>query len=158
QVCNDRVALLNAGFAAASFAYPFGANNAAVEQVVASCGYNSARDVGGIVSNGSCSGCPFANTVPPRKLMAVRTPDSIDVDTTLETLQGYVLQAEQHGGGWVPLVFHHVCDGCSSLSVTPANLEAFLDWLAARSANGTVVETIGEVIGGPLQPGVDGPP
>jgi polysaccharide deacetylase/Big-like domain-containing protein/chitobiase/beta-hexosaminidase-like protein len=158
QVCNDRVALLNAGFAASSFAYPFGDNNAAVEQVVADCNYNAARDVGGIVSNGSCSGCPFANTVPPQKRMAVRTPDSIKIDTTLEDMQGYVLQAEQHGGGWVPLVFHHVCDGCNSLSVSPATLAAFLDWLEARSAHGTVVKTMGEVIGGSLQPGVDGPP
>jgi peptidoglycan/xylan/chitin deacetylase (PgdA/CDA1 family) len=158
QVCNDRVALLADGFAVRTFAYPFGDNNAVVDQIVADCGYNSARDVGGLPSNGSCSGCPFANTVPPATPYAVRTPDSIKIDTTLDVLEGYVLQAEQHGGGWVPLVFHHVCDGCNQLSVSPAMLGEFLDWLAARNANGTVVETMGNVIGGPVQPGVDGPP
>ena len=53
-------------------------------------------------------------------------------DTPLAQVEGYVTNAEQHGGGWVPLVFHHVCDGCDSLSITPANLDAFMTWLAAR--------------------------
>ncbi len=158
EVCNDRLALLAGGFAVRTFAYPFGDDNAAVDQIAADCNYNSARDVGGLVAPGSCAGCPFANTIPPDRLFSVRTPDSIKIDTTLDTLEGYVLQAEQHGGGWVPLVFHHVCDGCNSLSVSPATLAAFLDWLAARQDSGTVVQTMGDVIGGPVQPGVPGPP
>src|SRR5689334_23031838 len=34
----------------------------------------------------------------------------------------------------VQIVFHHVCDGCNELNaVTPATLQAFLEWLAPRS-------------------------
>jgi hypothetical protein len=67
-----------------------------------------------------------------------------------------VEQAEDAGGGWVPIVMHHVCDGCDELSIEPATLEDFLDWLAAR--DGVSVETIHDVMGGPLLPGVPGPP
>ena len=147
EVCDDRAALLADGLAARTFAYPHGATNAAVEQIVASCGYNGARDVGGLVANGSCQTCPFADTVPPDTVFDVRTAGVVTIDTTLDDLERDVLQAEQHGGGWVPIVFHHVCDGCSSLSLSPATLGAFLDWLAAR---GTIVKTFGDVIGGPV--------
>lgn len=54
--------------------------------------------------------------------------------------------AEANGGGWVPLVFHHVCDNvCDSYSITPADMAAFLDWLTPRAAQGTVVRTMAEV-------------
>lgn len=119
QVCNDRAALLDHGFAVTSFAYPFGANDAATEQIVEDCGYNSARDVGGLVTGASCSGCPYANPVPPANVYAIRTSSSIESSTTLATMQEYVLQAERNGGGLVPLVFHHVCDGCASNGISP---------------------------------------
>lgn len=157
QVCNDRVALLDAGFAVTSFAYPFGANNATVEQIVEDCGYNSARDVGGLVTPGSCSGCPYANPIPPPNPYALRTSDSVESTTSLATLQQYVTQAEQHGGGLVPIVFHHVCSGCASNGITPSTLAAFLDWLAARAPS-TQVGTVHDVIGGPVKPGVSVPP
>jgi len=88
----------------------------------------------------------------------VLTPDSIKSNTSLLDMENYVLQAEQHGGGWVPLVMHHVCTGCNPLSITPALLDQFLAWLAPRAADGTVVKTVGDVIGGPLQAPVSGPP
>jgi hypothetical protein len=158
QICDDRVGLLSLGFQARNFAYPFGAENSGVEQVAASCGYNSARGVGNIVSPGSCSGCAYADTIPPNNIYHIKTPDSIKVDTTLDEMETYVTQAEQNGGGWVPLVMHHVCDGCTTTSVSAATLSAFLDWLQPRSAMGTTVATIGDIIGGPLQPPVPGPP
>jgi peptidoglycan/xylan/chitin deacetylase (PgdA/CDA1 family) len=158
QICYDRVTLLGLGFHVTSFAFPFGAANTGVEQVAQTCGYNSARGVGGIVSPGSCSGCPYSETTPPGLPYHLRTPDSIKVDTTLSDMQQYVVQAEQHGGGWVPLVMHHVCDGCNTNAVSAATLTAFLDWLKPRSASGTTVKTIAEVIGGAMQPPVPGPP
>lgn len=120
------------------------------------CGYNSARRVGDIVSPGTCSGCRYAESIPPANPYAVITPDSIKSDTSLLDMENYVLQAEQNGGGWVPLVMHHVCTGCNTLSITPALLDAFLAWLAPRVADGTIVKTIGDVIGGPLQAPVSG--
>jgi len=158
QICDDRVTLLGLGFDVRNFAYPFGAENAVVEQVVQSCGYDSARGVGGVVSPASCFGCPYAESVPPGVPYHLRTPDSIKVDTTLADIEQYVTQAEQHGGGWVPFVMHHVCDGCNTNAVSAATLTAFLDWLQPRSAIGTTVKTFAQVIGGPLQPPVSGPP
>jgi peptidoglycan/xylan/chitin deacetylase (PgdA/CDA1 family) len=157
-VCNDRVTLLNLGLAVRNFAYPFGSSNASAEQAVADCGYNSARTVGGVKSPGSCNGCPLAETTPPGGLYSTITPDSVKTTTTLTDLKKYVTNAEQSGGGWVALVIHHVCDGCGdSYAISPATLGAFLDWLAPRSASGTRVATVDEVIGGGTKPGVPGP-
>ena len=152
QICDDRVALLGRSYAVRSFAYPFGATNSTVEQVVRDCGYNSARGVGNLVSGLGCQGCPFAESTTPADPDHLKTPDSIKSSNTLADIQTYVTQAEQHGGGWVPLVIHHVCDGCDTNSVSAATLTAFLDWLAPRSAQGTMVRTISDVIAGTVQP------
>ena len=157
QICNDRVNLLNAGFAVANFAYPFGDSSAVVKQIVEDCGYNSARGVGDIVSPGTCSGCAYAEQIPPEDRYDLATPDSIKQQTTLEDMQTYVLQAEQHGGGWVNLVVHHVCDGCDPYSVSSSQLDAFLAWLANRADDGTTVKTVAQVIGGSVKPAVAGP-
>jgi hypothetical protein len=134
-----RVALLGMGLAVTSFAYPFGASNAVAEQIVGECGYNSARGVGDV-----------NNPIPPLDPFDLHTPPSVKPETTLVQLQGYVTAAEP-SGRWVPIVFHHVCDGCSTIGVSPATLDAFLDWL---EANGKVVRTVDEVMGGDVQPGV----
>jgi peptidoglycan/xylan/chitin deacetylase (PgdA/CDA1 family) len=158
QVCNDRVALLNLGFPVRSFAYPYGDFNASTEQLVRNCGYNSARTIGGLVTPTSCSGCPYSDTIPPHDLYAIPTPDSIKVGTTLAQMEGFVTQAEQHGGGLVPLVMHHVNSTCTDdYCVNPATLGQFLDWLQARASSGTTVAKIGDIVGGAVQPGVPGP-
>jgi Big-like domain-containing protein/polysaccharide deacetylase len=154
EICNDRNALLAGGFAATSFAYPFGDDTHAITDIVTACGYNSGRDVGGL----GCNGCPLANTNPPDNRASIRTAESIKAEDTLATLQGYVTRAEQSGGGWVPLVFHHVCDGCDAQAIAPATLDAFLDWLAARAGSGTTVATMNAFVGGTQQPAVAAPP
>ena len=161
QVCNDRVALLNLGFQVRSFAYPYGDFNNATKTIVQNCGYNNARTIGGLVTPSSCSGCPYADTIPPADVWAMATPDSIKTTTTLADMQSFVLQAEQHGGGLVPLVMHHVSTSCTQADVycvSPALLEQFLTWLQPRASSGTTVSLIGDVIGGAVQPGVPGPP
>ena len=35
--------------------------------------------------------------------------ENADTTTSLATLEGYVTQAEQHGGGYVQIVIHHLC-------------------------------------------------
>lgn len=157
QVCDDRASLLAQGFAVTDFAYPFGAHDPAVEQVVSGCGYQSARTTSGVRSPRGCNGCPAAETIPPADPFATRTPDSVHTDTPLSDLTGYVDQAVAAGGGWVQVVMHHVCDGCNRDSIAPATLAAFLDHLASRAADGVEVRTVHEVIGGPLQPVVHGP-
>lgn len=153
DICNDRAALLDDGFAVTSFAYPFGGDNATVRQIVNDCGYDSARDIGGLVSISSCSGCPYANPIPPAVPYVLRTSGSVTPSTTLAQLQQYVTQAEQHGGGLVPIVFHRVCEGCDPYAVSPALLGQFLDWLQARPST-TRVATIDEIIGGPMREAV----
>jgi peptidoglycan/xylan/chitin deacetylase (PgdA/CDA1 family) len=158
EVCNDRVNLMNNGFTVTDFAYPYGSYNATTESIVQGCGYNSARDVKGIVSPGQCAGCPYAETIPPANAYATRTPQNVLATDSLSTIEGYVTQAEQHGGGWVQLVFHHVCNSCDVYAITPSDLSSLMDWLQPRGASGTVVETVNQVIGGGAQPAVSGPP
>ena len=164
EICNGRATLLSLGFGVKNFAYPFGSPPAQspfaaqIEQIIADCGFLTARGTGDILSPGSCIGCPFADSIPPGRSFHVRTPDSVKLGTSLETMQGYVTQAEDHGGGWVVIVMHHICDTCNPYSIPRQQLTDFLDWLQPRSALGTVVKTIDEVIGGPLLPKVDGPP
>jgi peptidoglycan/xylan/chitin deacetylase (PgdA/CDA1 family) len=163
EVCDDRTNLINNGFApVTSFAYPNAASNTSVEQIVQGCGYSSGRTVGNINSITVCTACPYAETIPPRDPYYLRTPEPATSSTTLSTLQTYVSNAESHGGGWVILVFHGICDnGCTSTnSLSPSIFTAFLDWLQPRSANGTVVRTVGQVMGGsaPPPPGPDTTP
>jgi peptidoglycan/xylan/chitin deacetylase (PgdA/CDA1 family) len=158
QVCNDRASLLKAGLKVANFAYPYGDQNSTIEQIVHNCGYNSARDVGGVMAPGVCEDCPYAQQIPPGNAYALRTPDSVKNYSTLQDMENYVLHAEEHGGGWVILVMHRICDDCSTYSVSAGQLDSFLAWLAPRAANGTTVAPVGDVIGGSLQPAVNGPP
>ena len=153
------MALLNLGFSVRSFAYPYGSFNNATKTIVSGCGYNNARTIGGLVTPTSCSGCPYSDTIPPRDVLAIPTPDSIKRTTTLAQMQSFVVQAEQHGGGLVPLVMHHVSSSCTDdYCVSPTTLDQFLTWLQARASSGTTVAKIGDVVGGAVQPGVPGPP
>jgi len=88
----------------------------------------------------------FAETIPPLDPYATRTPPNPKQGTTVETIESYVTAAEDNGGGWVQLVFHHVCDQCDAYSITPDNLEALAAWLAPRAASGTVVMTTAQVM------------
>jgi peptidoglycan/xylan/chitin deacetylase (PgdA/CDA1 family) len=157
EVCQDRTNLRDQGFSpVASFAYPEAESNATAEQIVQSCGYSSARVVGDISCGG---GCPYAETIPPPDPYRLRTPEGITTSTTLADLQSYVTNAETHGGGWVILTFHGICDNqCTNVnSMSPSIFTAFLDWLGPRAANGTVVRTVGQVMGAtpPPPPGPD---
>jgi peptidoglycan/xylan/chitin deacetylase (PgdA/CDA1 family) len=150
QVCQDRRALMSEGLNITDFAYPYGATNSSVQPIVQGCGYNSGRRSWGLCSPAQ-TGCPAAEAIPAQNLFATRTQSSIRSWTTVQDLQNAVTNAEATGG-WVTFVFHHVCDGCDSYAITQSNLQAFIDWLQPRSANGTVVKTVRDVIGGSLQP------
>ncbi len=149
QICDDRVSLYNQGLQPTSFAYPFGAFDAGTKSIVAACGYNSGRGVSGVNDK-----TVFAESIPPADAYATRTPPNPKQGTTLATIESYVTAAEQNGGGWVQLVFHHVCDGCDAYSISAATLSALLDWLQPRAAAGTTVATTTQVVGGPVQPPV----
>jgi peptidoglycan/xylan/chitin deacetylase (PgdA/CDA1 family) len=155
EVCQDRQNLLNQGFSpVSSFAYPEAAVNSTAKQVVQNCGYSSGRGVGNIYSNGACPGCPYAETIPPGDAYELKTPESANTGTSLSDLQSYVTDAETHGGGWVVLTFHGICnDSCTGENtLTTGTFTSFLDWLQPRSTNGTVVRTVGQVMGGGSPP------
>ena len=135
-MCDARTQLMSWGFHIWDFAYPQGGTNSQLEQIVRNCNLNSARIVSNIVSPGACDGCPYAETIPPRDPYAIATPDAVKSDWSLADIQTLVTQAQQHGGGWVPIVFHKICNGCDAESIAPSTLNTFLDWLGAAGCNG----------------------
>ncbi len=150
EVCTDRNTLLGWGVPVTSFAYPFGSYDADSELVVHDCGYNSGRTVSGVDDTKT-----FAETIPPLDPYALRMTPSIKQGTTVATVEGYVTAAETHGGGWVQLLIHHLCNGCDAYSMTVPDFTAFVDWLQGEVASGrVVVKTTDQVIGGSVQPPV----
>ena len=147
EICDGRAQLVSMGFNPVSFAYPYGSYNAAVESIAQSC-YANARTVGGV----GCPGCINGETTPPQDAWAIRSPDSLQDDTPLATIEKYVTDAENSGGGWVPLVIHQICNGCDTYSISSATLAGFLDWLTPRSSLGTIVETNAQVMSGAPPP------
>jgi peptidoglycan/xylan/chitin deacetylase (PgdA/CDA1 family) len=157
QVCNDRQALISHGLTVTDFAYPYGASNSSAESAVRGCGYKSARRAWGLCLVGlmppNCNDV-VAEPIPPRNVWEIADA-GVRASHTLTDIQGAVTRAEDAGGGWVVLMFHHVCDGCDPAngnSVSPAILGAFLDWLAPRSSGGTYVRTMSDVIGDTTPP------
>ena len=151
QVCDDRQALASHGFSATSFAYPFGARNSGLYSILQECGYSSARRSWGLCPIGQtppdCGFEPVGEAIPPQNTWEIRTIPSIRAWHTLGDLQNIVTRAEAGGGAWVPIVFHHVCDGCDpeGYSVSPSIFSAFLAWLAPRSSTGTYVRAMRDV-------------
>jgi hypothetical protein len=143
------VTLFDHGFAPVSFAYPFGSLDSGTEQIVAACGYNSGRTVSGVDDRRV-----FAETIPPADAFSTRTPANVKSGMTLETIEAMVTGAEEHGGGWVQIVIHHLCDRCDPYSMTVADFAGLVEWLAGRAGSGTVVRTTAEVVGGPVKPPV----
>jgi peptidoglycan/xylan/chitin deacetylase (PgdA/CDA1 family) len=132
EICADRAAVTARRLAVSSLAYPHGDYSAETEQIAAACGYSSARTIAGI----SCgTGCSAAEALAPPDAYATRAYTTT-ATTTLERMQG-IVTAAQPGGGWVQLVFHHVCDpaeGCGPNTITPATFAALVDWLAAAAS------------------------
>lgn len=149
EACASRQALLDMGISpVVSFDYPYGHSDGTVESVVQSCGYSSGRRSYGL-------GCPYssclvAENIPPANPYFIRTVPVIQSTTTLSEIQQYIVNAENSGGGWVPLAFINVCDSCAQYSITQADFASLLSWLADRSSRGTVVRSVAQVMSGDL--------
>ncbi|WP_237079953.1 polysaccharide deacetylase family protein [Myxococcus xanthus] len=154
EICEDRLRLLSWGFSPTALAFPFGSNDAVVNQTAAACGYNAARDVRGLVD--TCSSCPTAETIPPLDPYEIRTPATVTRDDGLEQLQSWVTTTEAAGGGWVVVVFHFVEPDCTkhTYCVKPDVLREFMGWLSQRAPMGTEVRTMQDVLGGAARPAV----
>jgi len=124
------------GFAPVSFAYPFGGYDEPAKQMVRDCGYANARAIGA-----------GPETVPPLDAYTLRAYPYIVSDTSFSKLQRYVSGMRKEGGGWLILIFHHVCDACDYFAVRPDVLHRFIPWLAEEQAQGRVkVMTVGEIV------------
>ena len=172
EVCQDRQNLLNHGFYPTSFAYPFGAYNATAESIVSGCGYTSGRAAGGIDVSGPGAGPVYAESLPPKDVLATRTVYNAPTGNplvapmlTLSNMEGAITAASQNGGGWIQLAFHQIC----SQALDPANystctgswgpveldtLNTLLTWLhnagqPGGAPTGTMVKTVSQVINGP---------
>lgn len=150
EICTDRTTLLQQGLAITDFAYPYGKFNSSVESIAQECGYNSARTTSWY---GSTCGNPCTESIPPRDPYAT-TIVAFGGAQTLAAIENNIVAAEAHGG-WAQILIHQVCDNCVSTAMSPEDLSALLDWLQPRAAQGTVVKTVAQVIGGPVNPPVD---
>ncbi len=166
EICNDRVNLTNWGYPVTDFAYPFASSNAAVEQAVADCGYNSARSLGDLKTppGSGCPDCGVAETIPPADPFMTVAADQVDSTWDLAALQSRVTQAAAVDHGWVQFTFHHICATTCDTSPANATIDAalfdqFTTWLAdwQTAGNGTV-QTVNQVVGGAVKPLVQGPP
>jgi peptidoglycan/xylan/chitin deacetylase (PgdA/CDA1 family) len=136
QVCDDREALQARGFEAVSFAYPYGGYDEPARDMVRECGYTSGRTIGAGLED-----------IPPLDAFKLRAYPYVVSDTTFSKLQRYVSGTRKDGGGWVILIFHHVCDDCDYFAVHPDVLQRFIAWLAEEQAQGRVlVRTVGEIV------------
>jgi peptidoglycan/xylan/chitin deacetylase (PgdA/CDA1 family) len=155
QIEAERSTLLERGFLASSFAYPYGAYEPTTERIVRECGYASGRGAWGLRNiSAKRDRRPRASAIPPPDPYAILTPCCIDSRTTPLELTEYVSHAEK-ARGWIPFVLHRVCDGSDddpAPSITLGVFTAFLDWLDARAVLGTVVRTVAEVVGGTADP------
>ena len=153
EICADRDTLLQHGLNITDFAYPYGTTNAGVESIVQECGYNSARTTSWF---GPTCGTSCTESIPPRDSYAT-TVVAFGGDQTVSAIESNITTAETYGG-WAQVVIHRVCDACGSGAMSPADLTALLDWLQQREAQGTVVRTVAEVMGGTTKPPVDPAP
>jgi peptidoglycan/xylan/chitin deacetylase (PgdA/CDA1 family) len=153
EICNDRYEIARHGFEPVSFAYPNSKHDPDIERRVADCGYTSGRVVGNIVLAPNCvvhQAC--SESIPPLDPYAVRTPVDVRRTTTLATVESAITQAEAHGGGWVVLVMHDVCDCGGTYHTSPALLSGLLDFLAAERAHRVELRTVAQVTGASYRP------
>jgi peptidoglycan/xylan/chitin deacetylase (PgdA/CDA1 family) len=153
EVCNNYHDLLSQGLLPVGFAYPNGAYDADTEATVKSCGFGNARTAGGL----SATGRTYAETATPVDPYATRAyaPSAL----TLSNLQSLIAGAAAHGGGWDQIVMRRICSqsldpvnysSCTASSghIELADLNAFLDWIAAAgqpggAPAGVVLRTLG---------------
>jgi peptidoglycan/xylan/chitin deacetylase (PgdA/CDA1 family) len=162
ELCGSRQDMINNGIPdPVSMAYPYGDYNTTVESVASQCGWLTARVGGGLSNSNFTPTAPYVETIPPQNPLALRTiaVDGAE-DENLSDLESFVDAASAHGGGWLPITFHDVCDAnasdystCMSQygSVQDTIFGQFLAWLAdagqpGGAPAGVVVEDVCQVM------------
>jgi len=155
SICDDRKQLLQWGFNATTFAYPFGVNTDETLGIVSLCGYNGARDSGGIRTNESCTNCPKSDNIPPINPLQIRSV-SYRYTMGLDGLKWYVNQADSdsaYTNGLIAFIFHEYGNYPNkSGSIHPSDFTNFLDWLVLSNIP---VVTIDQVVNKRVYPVFD---
>lgn len=155
EVCDDRATLSQLGFQVTSFSYPYGNDSPSAKAAVEGCGYNNARSVAGLyAAPEECASCPNAETLPATDDFRIRT---LGESRNLAYIENHVRLAEEAGGGWMPLIFTHVCV-CTKLGdagISPEQFEALVKWVTTQPK--VRVLTVDQVMGGDLKPIVGQP-
>jgi peptidoglycan/xylan/chitin deacetylase (PgdA/CDA1 family) len=160
EICDDRVNLTRWGFRVTDFAYPFAEASRTLETLAQRCGYNSGLGTGQLRGAGLCPHCAWAETIPPQNPYLLRAPievSSVGTNWTAATFEQIVTGAQNHGGGWIIFTVHDVCAQACALGVTRAELSNVLAWLSQQARHGVSVQTVRQVVGGPVRPAVPGP-
>lgn len=134
ELCGSRSDLQNMGFTINSISYPFGHSTAETEQVTAECGYRDAR-----------AGFGSLERIPAQNWYALHALASIQSNTKVYAIKERVQHVIGHGGGWVILIFHHICTRCNYWSITSSDFDAFLSWLHSQAPSGVRILSIDEV-------------
>lgn len=156
EICDDRKRLMQWGFNVTTFAYPFGGDTYESYDILSECGFNSARDSGGIRTNSSCGNCPTTESSPPDNPMQLRS-FSYRSDMGVEGLKAFVIQAlnrdesREPSEGALIIVFHEYGFYFNKeANITPQEFVEFLAWLTSQP--NINVKTVNEFIGGEIQP------
>ena len=135
-MCNDRTALIQHGLDPVAFAYPFGASNLSVKDIVKGCGFGNGRSAGSLSPNGPT----YAESIPPQDWFATRaTPPTGQLSLT--NMEALVSGAAAHGGGWSQMRDRRSVPRPRTRRTMPpapllsswielSDLNAFLDWMA----------------------------
>jgi peptidoglycan/xylan/chitin deacetylase (PgdA/CDA1 family) len=162
ELCGSRQDMINNGIPdPVSMAYPYGDYNSTVESVTQQCGWLTSRVGGGISNSNTVPTAPYISAVPPPNPYALQTI-AVDgaADENLSDLESFVEAASAHGGGWLPITFHDVCDAnasdystCMSQygSIQDTIFGQFLAWLAdagqpGGAPAGVVVQDVCQVM------------
>jgi peptidoglycan/xylan/chitin deacetylase (PgdA/CDA1 family) len=119
EVAGAKADLVNLGLNPTTFAYPYGAYNSTIEQLVASQGFTAARTV----NDGY-------NTATTDRFALMH--HEVDLTTTVADVQGWINTATQTGT-WLILTFHQVDTSGDFYSTTPSTFQQIVNLVKASS-------------------------
>jgi len=155
HICDDRNLLLEWGYNVTTFAFPYGADTPEAFELLGLCGFNGARDSGGIRTNTSCLRCPKSDNIPPSDPQQIRSVSYRSV-MGVQGLKWYVEQADadpKYTNGVLTFIFHEYGNfPDKTASILPSEFIEFLEWL---NTNEIPVVTIDSTINTRVYPNFD---
>lgn len=146
-ICADRDQLLEWGFNVTTFAFPYGADTTEALGILGLCGFNGARDSGGIRTNSSCTRCPKSDKIPPANPQQIRSVSYRSV-MGLGGLKWYVTQADsdpKYHNGVIVFIFHEYGNFTHKVAnIHPEEFKEFVGWL---NNNSIPIVTTNSIIG-----------